>query len=1469
MKKIKKKLLAFLMAICLVIGIAMPGDNSQAATSSTRYDGGYGIDAILSQFQFFTSGDVTLDNSGHTVGSVAVGGTLDMSNTFGDAGIVPSYIKTVGNATLGTAWHGKVPVKSEIVYYGEDPNNRAGQGWYQDAAYMDMTAAFTAIKAESAALVNVSYAEDITLSNGSITIDLTAMNSDVVYNITYADFAAAGSFNIKVNSPDWFTDHLCVINITGVNGTNFTFDGYSKVQINGQQLGMGLESMSGADTEYTSQLNYSGMNLLWNLPDATGTITAQGLGGHFVAPSATINFASGNYEGGVIAKSITGGAEGHFYPMSRQLPKSTTVATADGTFSKKAVSADGAELAGASMKLTYVSGGNNILGVTKTAGPEIIKTVENNKNIITWTSTTTPLELSGLPEGEWVLSETAAPEGYSYATDITFKVDSDGKIYQKNSDGTYSTTAVTTLTMVDEVKTGSITLEGTKALKGRDTDETFTFEVYEGSTKVSTGTVTGAGKITFTPITYSGLEDIGTHTYTIEEVDSGATDMVYDTTTKTVVVEVADNGGDYFDTTITSGADFTFTNTNKAIPIPEVSASVSILKTDGSNPLSGAKLRLTRISGDTENTNLNAVTATGATLTNSAEYVEWTSTGSAVTLSGLPYGQYVLSEISAPSGYNKAADIQVSVGATENGDGSYTPVVTWGSGNTGTVTMVDAKKTGELTLTGTKMVIGDSIDETFKFEVYEGTTLVSTGTVDGAGAITFTPISYTATGNHDYTVKEIAGSTDGVTYDTSVKTVKVGVTDDGSDTLKVSFFSESEKIEFINRYTKPTEVITPEITGTDATFSKKAVSADGNEIAGAKLTLTYTSGTEDLRHVVRDAGPGIVISGDNKTITWTSTTTPLELSNLPDGEYTLTETAAPEGYDYATDMKFKIEDGKVYQWDENASAYSTSENPNLTMVDEAKVGSITLTGTKKLTGDTAPVETYNFVVMEGSAQVATGSVNGAGDITFTEIKYEGPEDMGLHTYTITETAGITDNMFYDKSEFKVVVNVTDDGKAGSDLTAKVVAASSDTVEFTNKYTIPGNLTVTVYDDLTKDVVPNAEVEITDPQGDKTTYTTDADGKITLTDIEPGDYYIETVKVPEGYSVSLGETENAEVKAGETTTHDVYIVIPGDLIVTVYDEKTGDVVPGATVEITNPDGETTEYKTDENGQIILESTEPGDYVIETVEVPSGYEVTLGKEETATVVSKEETTHDVYIDISTPGGLIITVYDEKTGEVVPGATVEVTNYTGAATTYTTDKDGKITITDLTPGKYDIETIKVPDGYDVTLGKSDTVVVEPGVTKKHDVYITKDPLGSLIITVYDEKTGDVVPGATIKVTDPSGVSTEYTTDSKGQVTIKDVPAGNYKIETTKVPDGYTVTVGKTETATVVAGQTASHDVYIKTSNASTTDTTTDTTTTTTNTDTNVKTGDDANLKLPAILMLISVVGVAYVLRSKKREN
>ena len=119
-------------------------------------------------------------------------------------------------------------------------------------------------------------------------------------------------------------------------------------------------------------------------------------------------------------------------------------------------------------------------------------------------------------------------------------------------------------------------------------------------------------------------------------------------------------------------------------------------------------------------------------------------------------------------------------------------------------------------------------------------------------------------------------------------------------------------------------------------------------------------------------------------------------------------------------------------------------------------GSWTPVGTKTLTGrDMKAGETYTFTVKEGEETVGTGTVTGpatAGkpaDITFTPIQYT-LEDVGVHTYTITEDKGGTtaNGVEFTAESFIITVDVKDAGDGT--LTAKPTYPE-DGVAFVNDY----------------------------------------------------------------------------------------------------------------------------------------------------------------------------------------------------------------------------------------------------------------------------------------------------------------------------------------------------------------------------------------------------------------------------------
>ena len=118
----------------------------------------------------------------------------------------------------------------------------------------------------------------------------------------------------------------------------------------------------------------------------------------------------------------------------------------------------------------------------------------------------------------------------------------------------------------------SATLEFTKELTGRAlVDGEFQFELYEGTNKLDTKT-NQAGKVTFNAINYDAE---GVHTYTVKEVNAGATGITYDTEKTAKVTVTKDAATNALKATVEYPAGSVFTNSFKA---PAVEATIEATK---------------------------------------------------------------------------------------------------------------------------------------------------------------------------------------------------------------------------------------------------------------------------------------------------------------------------------------------------------------------------------------------------------------------------------------------------------------------------------------------------------------------------------------------------------------------------------------------------------------------------------------------------------------------------------------------------------------------------------------------------------------------------------------------------------------------------------------------------------------------------------------------------------------------------
>lgn len=162
-----------------------------------------------------------------------------------------------------------------------------------------------------------------------------------------------------------------------------------------------------------------------------------------------------------------------------------------------------------------------------------------------------------------------------------------------------------------------------------------------------------------------------------------------------------------------------------------------------------------------------------------------------------------------------ATEYKATAEVTDNGDGTL--AVTWSfataAGEPASAIEFNNTYTAAPTsvlLGGTKVLDGRALAEgefAFVLNDADGNEL-QTVTNNAQGGFCFDQITYDAAGTYEYTISEVKGDAEGVTYDDATIAVKVVVTDNGKGQLEVTELTYDGKTElpvFTNTYVKPVE----------------------------------------------------------------------------------------------------------------------------------------------------------------------------------------------------------------------------------------------------------------------------------------------------------------------------------------------------------------------------------------------------------------------------------------------------------------------------------------------------------------------------------------------------------------------------------------------------------------------------------------------------------------------------------------
>lgn len=316
--------------------------------------------------------------------------------------------------------------------------------------------------------------------------------------------------------------------------------------------------------------------------------------------------------------------------------------------------------------------------------------------------------------------------------------------------------------------------------------------------------------------TYAGVERSVTYTYTIEE--SQKVDGIDNDSAQTFTVTVTDNGkGELTVSTDPSASSlFTFTNTYN---VPEKSSS----PTDGSltlgKTLTGRDMNDGEFSFEMIGTSENAkgMTATG-TNTAAADGQAGTVSLSPITFKAPGTYEFQIGEVEGDLGGVDYDTAKLTAKAEVTSDGQGNMVIDWSVYNADGDEVTEftygnsyTAEPTEITLGAVKVLDGRSLEEgEFTFQLKgENGQVISEANNAADGSIQFDTIAYDKTGTYQYTVSEVEGNDETITYDDADYTITVEVTDDLKGHLSAKVAGDTGAPVFTNTYEEPVEPVTP------------------------------------------------------------------------------------------------------------------------------------------------------------------------------------------------------------------------------------------------------------------------------------------------------------------------------------------------------------------------------------------------------------------------------------------------------------------------------------------------------------------------------------------------------------------------------------------------------------------------------------------------------------------------------------
>ena len=422
----------------------------------------------------------------------------------------------------------------------------------------------------------------------------------------------------------------------------------------------------------------------------------------------------------------------------------------------------------------------------------------------------------------------------------------------------------------------------------------------------------------------------------------------------------------------------------------------------------------------------------------------------------------------------------------------------------------------------------------------------------------------------------------------------------------------------------------------------------------------------------------------------------------------------------------------------------------------------------------------NSVVIE----VANGSLTKTGTIDYGKgFKIKIPSTATITSQTINLSL-IANYTQYDTYLYTPPASLASEEQ---EVGISALVPTAKTKSVSASFELPkGSLTIEKQDAENNTIDASLQVRVTGPNNYNQLVTL-SNGTVTLSNLTPGDYTIEEITPPRGYtitdskSVTVSTTnKKVELKDNEISVHIDKQDEGGNhlkgAVIEVYDKSTNEVLIKFTT------GETEESNIyEKNEKLIYGRT----YIAHEVTAPEGY--ILDTQTHEFTVTKENYDFD-FVFINTKNSVNIIKLDQD-NKCFAGAVLELYKANNTfVERWTTECSGTTAkphkLEGLEPGSYYVKEKSVPAGYILSSATEEFTVLEND-TRNQTVTFTNTKRGVSIKKVDED--GVPLAGAVLEVYNDAGTYSHRFTSAITPETIDDIPVGTYHVKEISAPSGF----------------------------------------------------------------------------------